>query len=406
MRILIVSPTLPYPPTSGFPTRVYQFLRLLSRRHSVSLLSYAEAGETEQIAVLKSTCAAVHTVLRSRRSGSSKRRAQLCSLLTPVSFARRNLYSAEMQRKLNDLNALEPYDVVQVESSQLAGFHCDPRSALVLDEHDIVYELLHRMYLTERSMVRRLYNLIEFSKFRRAEIKSWRSVSGCVTTSSREERIIRRAASDTPTLVAPNAVDIDYFRPSDATVDEHAIVMTGFMKTRPNLDGALYFIREILPRIVAVRPKTVFYVVGAGAPEALQQLAGPSVVVTGAVPDVRPYVDRAAVFVVPLRMGGGTRLKVLEGLSMKKPMVSTSLGCEGIDVRHREHLVVADQPAAFAAAVLELLDDRAVAARLGDRGRDLVERQYQWEMVAGQLETFYTRLLESRRSRDTSRRAE
>src|SRR5207247_623205 len=107
--------------------------------------------------------------------------------------------------------------------------------------------------------------------------------------------------------------------------------------------AALHFVRDIFPHILKVRPKAVFYIVGGDPPEEVKQLAGPNVVVTDTVPDVRPYVDRAAVFVVPLRMGGGTRLKVLEGLSMQKPMVSTSLGCEGIDVEHGRHLLIADE---------------------------------------------------------------
>jgi glycosyltransferase involved in cell wall biosynthesis len=114
------------------------------------------------------------------------------------------------------------------------------------------------------------------------------------------------------------------------------------------------------------------------------------------VPDVRPYAHDASVFVVPLRMGGGTRLKVLEGLSMEKAVVSTSVGCEGIDVVHGEHLLIADDPETFAAAVLRLMDDHELAARLGAQGRLLTEERYKWESVVGRLERFYDRLLETK----------
>jgi glycosyltransferase involved in cell wall biosynthesis len=139
----------------------------------------------------------------------------------------------------------------------------------------------------------------------------------------------------------------------------------------------------------------VFYIVGAGATDELKRLAGPNVVVTDTVPDVRPYVHEAAVFVVPLRMGGGTRLKVLEGLSMEKAVVSTSVGCEGIDVVDGEHLLVADDPAAFADAVLSVTADDDLAARLGRQGRTLVEEHYKWESVVDRLEDFYRRLIAS-----------
>jgi glycosyltransferase involved in cell wall biosynthesis len=201
------------------------------------------------------------------------------------------------------------------------------------------------------------------------------------------------------TEVVANAVDVDYFRDADQPIDLCAIVMTGLMHYRPNIDGALYFLREIFPHILASRPEMVFYIVGAGASEELKRHAGPNVVVTDTVPDVRPYVRKAAVFVVPLRMGGGTRLKVLEGLAMEKAVVSTSLGSEGIDVTDGEQLLIVDDPRPFADAVLALLNDRARARTLGRRGREFVERQYKWEAVVNRLENFYSRLLAERPAR-------
>jgi glycosyltransferase involved in cell wall biosynthesis len=392
MRILILSPTLPYPPASGFAIRVYQFLRLLARAHTVTLLAYVTPEETDGVAALEALGVGVHTVIRAPAT-SEKRWAQLRSVLSLESFQRRNAWSDEMQQKLEALSRRDRYDVIQVETSQLVCFDFDPRAVLVVDEHDIVYELLHRMSQTDPSIVRRFYNWTEYKKFRRDEIRTWRRAAGCVTTSAREERIIRPLAPNTPILVAPNGVDVDYFQPSHADVDAGAIVMTGFMKTRPNIDAALFFVKHTLPRIVAARANAVFYIVGGGPPDEIKRLASPNVVVTDAVPDVRPFVHKAAVFVVPMRIGGGTRLKVLEGLAMQKPMVSTSLGCEGIEVRHAEHLLIADEPAAFADAVIRLLDDRALGDKLARAGRALVERRYQWASIVAEVEQFYERLV-------------
>src|SRR5207253_2743843 len=147
---------------------------------------------------------------------------------------------------------------------------------------------------------------------------------GCVLTSDREEAV-------------PNGVDIDYFQPTSDAVDADSMVYVGVTHYRPNVDAALYFIREVLPHVLRVRPSVRFTIVGGGAPEELQRLAGPNVVFTDTVPDTRPYVSRAAAFVVPLRMGSGTRLKVLEGLAMRRPLISTSLGCEGIDAVDGQH---------------------------------------------------------------------
>ncbi len=401
-RILIVTPSLPYPPIWGFGIRVYQFVRLLARNHNVTLLTYAEEGEGSKITAIEEACATVHTVHMVKPTASSdpgKRAAQLASLVSPISYQRRSLYTPQMQQKLDELAAQEKFDIIQVESSQLAGYRFDARSTVVLDEHNIEYELLYRMYQSDRSPARRLYNWMEFRKFRREEIKSWHDSCGCVMTSAREAEIVRKIVPSKPVEVVANAVDIEYFRPSGEAEDSNAIVLTGLMRYRPNIDAAVYFVKEIFPRILASRPNMVFYIVGAGAPEELKRLAGPNVVVTDTVPDVRPYVHRSAVFVVPLRMGSGTRLKVLEGLAMEKAMVSTSLGCEGIDVGNGEHLLIADDVADFADSVLKLVDDREMAARLGRQGRELVERQYSWETVVAQLESFHKKLLAARAER-------
>lgn len=372
---------------------MYHFLRLLNRRHRVSLLTYKEPGEEDKIDALAKECTAVHTVPRRTGTERQKRLAQLSSAFFRSSYQRRNLHSQAMQDALDGLIARERFDIVQVESSQMVAFDFGSRTTVVVDEHNIEYELLYRMHRTERSVIRRLYNWIEFTKFKREEINTWRTVSGCVTTSTREEAIIRAVVHDTPTCVIPNGVDVDFFHPSDGQNEGDALVMTGLMHYRPNIDGAMYFLQEIFPHIVASRPRMIFYIVGAGATDELKRMASSNVVVTDTVPDVRPYVHRSAVFVVPLRMGGGTRLKVLEGLAMEKAVVSTAVGCEGIDVKHNEHLLIADEPRAFADAVLKLLSDRELAVTLGRRGRALVERDYRWAFIVDRLEGFYDRLL-------------
>lgn len=413
LRILIVTPSLPYPPIWGFGMRVYQLLRLLSARHHVSLLTYATPDDAGRVAALAEVCGAVHTVPSFQPEVGNSRRAQLASLVSPISYQRWRLRSRAMQTAIDRLLVRERFDVVQVESSQMAGFRFGTgvlarrptRPLVLLDEHNIEYELLHRMYREERSLERRVYNWIEYLKVRREEHRAWDEADGCILTSAREAAILRGRRPDKPAVVAPNGVDVDHFRPDAAPSDPASIVFTGLMRYRPNVDAAIYFAQDVLPLIRRVRPEVTFTIVGADATEEVQRLAGPEVVVTGTVPDVRPYVARAAAVVVPLRMGSGTRLKVLEGLAMGKALVSTSLGCEGIDVRDGEHLLVADDPLDFAAAVLRLVDAPGGAAVLGRRGRALAVAQYSWASVGERLEGFYTEMLsraESRRAPDRS----
>jgi glycosyltransferase involved in cell wall biosynthesis len=321
-------------------------------------------------------------------------------MLSRRSFQRASLSSAAMQATLDAVLAANDFDIVQVESSQMCGFNFGPRATIILDEHNIEYELLYRTYKTERSPLRKLFNLVEYRKFRTEEQRSWQSAAACVLTSPREELILHEHAPQTRTLVVPNGVDVDYFQadqvdqthpiPGDgraaAPSGAEQLVFVGVMHYRPNVDAAMYFIREVLPHIVRERPRATFTIVGGGAPEELRRLAGPNVVFTDVVPDTRPYVGRAAVVVVPIRMGSGTRLKVLEGLAMSRPMVSTSLGCEGIAAEHGKHLLVADQPVDFARSVLRILDDPALGQQLGRHGRELAERTYSWPSVLRQLE--------------------
>jgi glycosyltransferase involved in cell wall biosynthesis len=363
-------------------------VRWLAERHKLTVLAYAGPDDQDRVEALRKTGAQVNAVIRPEPSPAAKRRAQFTSLLSPLSFQRQSLQSPAMQAEINRLNVEQGFDVIQVESSQMCGFTYPSHIKLLLDEHNIEYELLYRTFQTESSPVRKLYNWLEFHKFRREEQRSWLRADGCILTSDREEVILRQLMPGKPTTVVPNGVDVDFFQPTTPDVDPDSIVYVGVMHYRPNVDAALYFIREILPHVLRVRPSARFTIVGGGAPDELLRLAGPNVVFTDTVPDTRPYVSRAAAFVVPLRMGSGTRLKVLEGLAMSRPLVSTSLGCEGIDAVDGQHLLIADEPTAFASAVLRVLEDRDLAARLGRGGRELVEGAYSWSSVLERLERF------------------
>jgi sugar transferase (PEP-CTERM/EpsH1 system associated) len=388
LRVLIVTPSLPYPLIWGFGIRVYHMIKYLAERHDVTVLAYAGPNDQQNVAALKETGATIEPVYRDEASTRAKRHAQLTSLLSASSFQWQSLESTAMQAAIDRVLAAQEFDVIQVESSQMTGFEYRSSAAILVDEHNIEYELLYRTFKTERSPVRKLYNWVEYRKFRQEEQRSWKISDGCILTSDREEAILRQISPRTPTLVIPNGVDIEAFKPSSVVRDPNRIVFVGVMHYRPNVDAALYFAREILPLIVRRRPELKFTIVGGGPPEELQRLASHNIEVTGRVPDTRPYVEQAGAMVVPLRMGSGTRLKVVEGLAMGCPLVSTSLGCEGIDIENGAHLLVADEPVAFADSVLKILDDEQLAARLAHNGRALVEAQYSWPSVLRELESF------------------
>jgi glycosyltransferase involved in cell wall biosynthesis len=185
-------------------------------------------------------------------------------------------------------------------------------------------------------------------------------------------------------------MDGDYFTPRpDIEPEPHSLVFTGMMAYPPNHDGITWFLDEVMPLIEAKVPQAKLYVVGKNPPAAITRRASERVVVTGTVPDVRPFVWRSSVYVVPLRMGGGTRLKVAEALAMKKPMVSTRIGCEGIDLKDGENVLMADSPQQFADAVVRLLGDVRLRKVLAENGHKVAKQKYDWNVIGETLEEIY-----------------
>jgi glycosyltransferase involved in cell wall biosynthesis len=298
-----------------------------------------------------------------------------------------------MQQAIDRLFAERDFDLVQLESTLLTPFHFPAGTRIVVDEHNIDYETYARMHETESSPLRRAFYRDQERRFQRWEQRWWREVAACVATSEREAEIMRRHAPETLVAAVPNGVDVDYFRPDPSPVEPRTLVFNGVLDYRPNIDGVTFLVDEVLPLLRERFPDVRLTVVGRGPASEVRALERRGVEATGEVPDVRPYLRGAAVVVVPIRMGSGTRLKVVEALSLAKPVVSTTLGCEGVDVRDREHLLIGDTPQAFAAQVERLFDDAEAGERLGRAGRELMERQYSWEYAGRLLEEVYASVI-------------
>ncbi len=398
-NILIVTHVVPYPPSWGFATRILNLSRQLAHRHRISLLCYQYPDEGENVLQLSDVFTVVHAILRPRQTARRQRMAQIASTIRPIPYQRVKVRSSQLARAVADLHAREHFDVIQVETAQMAWFDTPRGTPLVIDEHNLEYELFQRMADGERSPIRKAYYALESAKLRRLELRSWRQAAGCVFTSDREELMVRKQHLANATATVPNGVDVDFFRPDpDTTVDPHSLIFTGLMDYRPNTDAVLHFVKDVLPHVRRVYPAVRFSAVGQGVTPEIASLHSPHVSTTGWVKDVRPYFSRAACVVVPLRMGSGTRLKVLEAMAMGRPVVSTPLGCEGIDVRHGEHLLIASDPAEFAVHVLRLLDDPDFAARLGAQGRQLVESRYSWAVAANRLDDFHSLVIGNRQT--------
>jgi len=389
LKILMLAPSLPYPPHWAAGIRRYEFLRHLSAAHEVSLLTFAGAEEAQEVNALARLGIAVFTVPPPQSDTRARRLAQLASLWSTSSYAARSLHSDEMQQALDRLVESHHFDATIVETCHMSGFYLGPRAVAILDEHNIESELLFRGALTEGGPARRLLNLIESVKVRREERSAWRRAAGCLVHSDRERKILQRAVPGKLAAVVTNGVHLDEFRGDGDLLGRNAIVFTGAMNYRPNTDAVKFFVRQVLPLILHHKPDAKFYAVGVGPPPELTRLAGPNVVITGRVPDVKPYLRSASVYVAPVRFGSGTRIKVVEALAAGRPVVSTTLGCEGHDsMLPGVHFLAADDAATFSREVLRVLDDAPLASELGRAGRELVEREYSWPALLSRLDEF------------------
>jgi glycosyltransferase involved in cell wall biosynthesis len=283
-----------------------------------------------------------------------------------------------------------PFDIVTAEFSKMGYLRLPATVRTVLDEHNTEYDILRRTFKSEHG-IRKLYAYLNYLKLRREERAMWRAFDGCAVTSERDERLLLQDSPGSETSVVPNAVDTDYFAPM-GDGDPMTIAFFGANHYFPNIDGIQYFMREIMPLVKRRHPGARLLIIGY-SPEALYSWAGDDVILTGIVDDIRDYLARANVIIAPLRIGGGTRFKILEAMAMGKAVVSTTIGAEGLAVTHGQDVLLADTPEDFASQVNRLLDDQALSRRIGQAGRQLVERRYDWQAAVGELERLYSRLL-------------
>jgi glycosyltransferase involved in cell wall biosynthesis len=259
----------------------------------------------------------------------------------------------------------------------------------VLFTHNVESEIWRRHVETAGTRVKRILLEQQWQRMLRFEKQAVRRFDLVLAVSETDRDTLQRLYGPLrgPVAVVPTGVDTAYFAPVPSAERPAHLVFTGSMDWLPNEDGVLFFAREILPRIRQRIPDVTVSIVGRDPTPAVVRLAaGRGIEVTGRVEDVRPYMAAGAVYVVPLRVGGGTRLKIFEAMSMGRPVVSTTVGAEGLPVRHGEHVLIADEPQAFADRVVQLLGDAAARHQLGQRARDLVVARYDWSAAALDLE--------------------
>ncbi|MCL5103633.1 MAG: glycosyltransferase family 4 protein [Armatimonadetes bacterium] len=395
MRILFLAHLFPLPLDSGGKIKSFYTLRALAREHEVLALAFLRTADEEAcISELQDMCPNLELI--PLRRGKIRQLSDLgVSLLTNRSFIISRDYRAEMSEAFRSAVARFQPDVVHIDHLQMAQFvDFNDGYKTVLDHHNVESMIIKRVGEAPGSPFVRLYSRIEWPKLLRYELDICRKCDRVITVSEEDKHTLVSLQPTLDNVVSvPIGVDVEYF---DGVIRDPAsrnILSIATMYWPPNVDSMLYFHKEILPLVRREVLDCTLTIAGQRPVASIQALASdPGTRVTGYVSDSRDCARDCGVFIVPLRSGSGVRVKILNAMAMGLPVVSTSVGAEGLDVLSGEHILIVDTPEDFAKAVIQVLRDPELASRLGKSARDLVREKYSWDTVGGRLLEVYCQL--------------
>jgi polysaccharide biosynthesis protein PslH len=407
LNVLLVSPMAPSPPRFGAQARTHGLLSNLAKHHDLTAIVLHEDSDTPATSgpAMRAYCREV-TFVRNPNGvvGWQRRALQARSWVSRQTYQRHIFTVPALQQTLDRVLSRQRFDVVFVNLPYLAHYRLGrsppgaATPAVVIDSHDIGYDLARQVAKSSARFGQRLHAGFNWRKLAREELAAYSAADGVCVCSTADQKRLAADAPSANTVVIPNAADVEYLQPrgTDPAPDGRTVLFFGLLATVPNVDGVIYFLREIWPLIAAARPDARFVVIGADPAPAIRAHAGPGVTIVGPVDDLRPHLASADAVVVPLRLGSGTRLKILEAWAMARPVVSTTLGAEGLDAVPGRHLLIADDPSDFARSVLRVLGEPGLGDELGRAGRALVSERYSWRGAAGALEAFFKKVLARR----------
>ncbi len=418
MRILFLTQIIPYPPDSGPKVKTWHVLRYLAERgHQITLVSFVRPDEVGYVAALRQVCSEVHTV-PIRRSRLADAGYWLRSLATGRPFLIERDDLAGMRRCVQRLTAVLAFDVIHADQLSMAQFALPPgnlmpssrgiftapdgrKPRLVFDAHNAVWTLVERMSEAVPPVLRPLARL-EARRVKAYEAMLMQSYDHVLAVTEVDRRLLVQAVQETnvgeiepltaPVTVIPIAVDTQVLQPVQRQPGSLNILTLGTLHYPPNADGIRWFAREVFPLVRDQIPEASLTIVGKNPPPDFLELAAgrpESIQVTGYVADLTPYFQRAALMVVPVRAGSGMRVRILEAFARGMPLVTTTIGLEGIEAQPGTDILVADAAEDFAQAVITLLRDTRLQDALADRGRRLAETRYDWRVVLQSLDEVY-----------------
>ena len=396
MNILFLSTRSPYPLISGHSLRTYHILKGAAQNHNVTFATFVQLPEhelkEENLAHLRSFCKAVYPFEIPADMSRTKLATMLfLNLFSSLPFVTQKYDAPLMREKIREIIQKEHIDLVHVDLLPLTAYINEfEKIPKILVNHNVESVRLYRWFKTESNLIKKTYLGLQWLKLQRFERMSMEKFDCCVVVSEIDKNLLEQMGVNSKLFVVPNGTDIEFFKPRDKKVIENSVLWIGHMDVHTNRDAVLYFWNEIYPILKGKYPKVRMTFVGTAPPKEIVDIAkrDGQVRVTGFVDDVRPYIEEAGVIVVPIRIGSGTRLKILDAMAMKKAVVSTSVGCEGLKVTDGENILIGDTPRDFANKVIKVISDEKVRHKLEENARNLA-KQYDWKYLCEIQEQVY-----------------
>jgi len=397
MNILFLAPRLPLPADTGGKIRTLNILKQLSKENRVYLLCFTfEDLDRIHAQTIRELGIEVHMVPIVEPSIIQK---ITTIIFNSIPFSILKYHTSQMSQSIRQVLAEKPFDAIHVDHLHMAMYNdCFKDIPCFLDEHNVEYKILERCAQVERSWLKRILYRNQSQKMIAIESRKVKEFNGVFACSLEDSLLLKDLAKGQGLVhVIPNGVDTEYFniKQEQDGDREDTIVFTGSMDWLPNDDAISYFCKEILPLVWQKNNFLKLNVVGKNPSKFVKDLSvrDGRVNVTGRVEDVRPFIEQAKIFIVPLRIGGGTRLKILEAMAMGKAVISTTIGAEGIACKNGVNISIADSPKDFAQKIIELCKQPVLAAAMGQEGRNLVCQEYDWNIVGKKLNAVYQEIV-------------
>jgi len=388
MRILWLKTEVLHPVDKGGKIRTYNMLKELKREHHVTYLTLDDGtASAEDKKNASEYCHELVCIPHARREKFTPGfyYELLLNLVSSNAYAIKKYESRAMRREIVERDRQGAFDLLVCDFlAPAVNVPADLTTPAVLFQHNVEAMIWKRHYEVQSNPVKKAYLYGQWQKMRRFEREMCGRFDSVIAVSADDREQMKNEYGATAVFDVPTGVDVEFFRPSGKVKPQpHSLVFTGSMDWLPNDDAIRYFMREIMPLIKIKLPDVKLTVVGRNPAPALVDLSkeDPSLIFTGRVDDVRPYMETAAAYIVPLRIGGGTRLKIYEAMAMEKPLISTTIGAEGLPLTNGVELLLADEPATFADAVVRVLSDEAYANELGQRAATVVRENFGWRQV-------------------------